>query len=340
MLTDSAKKKPTLSQIADSLGVSIATVSKVVNGKPDISTETRQKVEGALLKSGYRKTSKTNHPQYIEIVFQKLDSLWEIEILRGLEDAANKNGLSVIVTVNGNKLHPASDWVDGVIRRNPIGVILVFSSLMPNETHKLRSRNIPYTILDPSGDPSPESMSVHADNWTGGLIATRHLISLGHKRIAIITGPTDMMCSKARLDGYQAALEEAGIPIDDSLVKIGNFDETEGLAQGKALLQMENPPTAIFAGSDRQAMGVFEAARQLNVKIPENLSVVGFDDVQTAAYMNPSLTTVRQPLRDMAAQALQMILDAKQGKADAEKSIIFPTSLITRSSTAALEEKN
>lgn len=329
--------KPTLAQIAQSLDLSTATVSKAINDKPDVSKATKKKVEQALKDSGYRKKAQNKKAQCIEIVFQELENLWEIEVLRGLTECAAEHGLSVVVTESGDHQHPASDWASGVIARNPVGVILVFSSLTENEASLLSSKDIPFIILDPSGAPSPNSMSVRADNWTGGLLATRHLIALGHRRIGIITGPSNMLCSKARLDGYHAALEEAEIKIDDNLCREGNFQETGGLVQGESLLSMRQPPTAIFTCSDRQAMGVYEAARRLGFSIPQDLSVVGFDDIQTAAYMGPSLTTVRQPLREMASCAAEMLLKSRQGGNQTHNSVILPTSLIIRNSTQSID---
>ena len=146
-----------------------------------------------------------------------------------------------------------------------------------------------------------------------------------------------MLCSKAQLDGYKAALDEHDIPFDPDLVREGDFSTAGGYLQGLSLLKNSaKRPTAIFAGSDLQSMGVYEAARTLDLKIPEQLSVIGFDDVQTAAYMDPALTTVRQPLQDMAAAAVRMIIDKSHGRPIQNRSI-YPTTLIVRDSTRPLE---
>ena len=191
-------------------------------------------------------------------------------------------------------------------------------------------------VFDPSGDPSDGCISVQADNWTGGVIATRHLLSLGHTRIGIIMGPDSMMCSRARFDGYSSALAEKGIAIDPELVTEGDFTTPSGYAQAMSLLDNTHRPTAIFTGNDLQAMGVYEAARQLGLRIPEDISVVGFDDVQTAAFMGPALTTVRQPLKEMAGTATRMLIQATQG--ESPSSVILPTSLVVRNSTRALTD--
>lgn len=145
-----------------------------------------------------------------------------------------------------------------------------------------------------------------------------------------------MMCSKARLDGYTSALAEHGIEADPELITEGDFTTSGGYAQSISLLKRPNRPTAIFAGSDLQAMGVYEAARQLGLRIPEDLSVVGFDDVQTAAFLGPALTTVRQPLQDMARAAVRMLVEALSTDV-IQPHIIMPTSLVVRNSTQQLE---
>lgn len=324
-----------LSDIARQTGYSLATVSKVLNGRTDVAEETRRIISQALKHSGYvRRTSGDKDPKLIEIVFETLDNVWSLELLRGVMREAEANHISVVTVQNGDHRHPNSRWVSTMMRHKPLGVILVFSDLSVEEQDMLANCKIPYVILDPAGDPAPCSMSVQADNWTGGLLGTRHLLSLGHTRIGIITGPNDMLCARARLDGYAAALKERELAVDPSLTREGAFTTESGYRQAITLLS--NPdtrPTAIFAGNDLQAMGIYEAARQLNLRIPEDLSVVGFDDVQTAAFMGPALTTVRQPLADMAAAATRMVLEAPYDDSSAQR-LILPTKLIIRNSTA------
>ena len=269
-------------------------------------------------------------------MFQDFETIWALEVLRGIIAEANPHGVNVMVAENGDRRHPDSGWVDGIVQRQPIGAILVFSNLTDKERGVFRSHHIPFVVFDPSGNPALDDMSVQADNWTGGVIATRHLMKLGHRNIGIITGPDEMMRSRARFDGYAAALAERGLPVRPDLVTEGDFTTPGGYEAAKTMLEnAQEPPTVIFAGSDLQAMGVYEAARQLRLRIPEDLSVVGFDDIQTASYMNPALTTVRQPLQDMAATATRMIVDTAAGR-PFQKRIVLPTSLVVRDSTRQL----
>lgn len=326
-----------LSDIAVATGYSLATVSKVLNGRKDVSDRAREIINKALSDSGYqRRIKSTKDRKLVEIVFQSFDSLWCLEVMRGSLREAQSHGLHILTTESGTSNHPDAIWLDDVLRRQPLGVILVFSDLSELEKEKLHTYHINYVTLDPSGTPSSNSISVQADNWTGGVIATRHLLSLGHTRIGIITGPDNMMCSKARLNGYQAALAEKSITYDPSLVREGNFKTDGGYLKALELLRDSNQrPTAIFGGCDLQCMGIYEAARELGIRIPEDLSVVGFDDIQISKNMGPSLTTVRQPLQDMAATAIKMLLNSAAGKPT--ENSLFPTTLVVRNSTAKLE---
>ncbi|KFI59613.1 LacI family DNA-binding transcriptional regulator [Bifidobacterium gallicum] len=331
-----AQSKPLLSDIARTTGFSLATVSKVLNGRADVSSQTRQIITQALNDAGYSKhgRSKTSSSTLIEVVFQDFKTVWALEVLRGVVHECSQHNLSVVTSEIGHGPTSITDWIDRVAQRGIMGAILVFSELSQTEERKLQFHHIPYVIFDPSGDPKPTKLCVQADNWTGGLLATRHLLTLGHRRIGIITGPDDMLCSRARLDGYTTALAEEGILIDPALITEGDFTTPGGYAQAMELLLNPERPTAIFAGSDLQAMGVYEAARQCGLRIPDDLSVVGFDDVQTAAFLGPPLTTVRQPLQDMAVEATRMIIETNKDSTF-QKQVILPTTLVVRNSTAA-----
>jgi LacI family transcriptional regulator len=187
--------------------------------------------------------------------------------------------------------------------------------------------------VDPVNLPEAEVPSVGATNWAGGMAATDHLLSLGHRRIGAVTGPADYLCSRARIDGYRSALERAGAQFDDRLVQHGDFQHEGGFLRGGQLLDLPEPPTAIFAGSDQQALGVYEAARQRGLRIPEDLSVVGFDDLPAARWVSPPLTTVRQPLADMGRVAAEMLGDLIEGVPLRSQRVELATELIVREST-------
>lgn len=324
-----------LTDIANMTGYSLSTVSKALNGRSDISNEARENINAALEKTGYvKRTSQPAATRFVEVVFEDFETVWALEVLRGVLRESKKYELSVITTETGKQRRDNPTWLDQVLEHRPLGVILIFSDLTEEEKRKLEEHQIVYVIFDPAGDPTPTRLSVQADNWAGGLLATRHLLDMGHTRIGLITGPDYMLCSRARMDGYCAALAERNILVDPTLITEGNFTTPGGYAQAIELLNQPNPPTAIFAGSDLQAMGVYEAARQLALRIPDDLSVIGFDDVQPAAFLAPPLTTVLQPLQEMASEATKMLVEASKD-ASYHRHTILTTSLVVRNSTAA-----
>jgi LacI family xylobiose transport system transcriptional regulator len=328
--------RATLALIGRDASVSMSTVSKVLNGRTGVSVETRARVEELLHSHGYnRRGTDRQHDTLIELVFEKIDTLWSFELIRGVERVAKQNGMSVSLTTSGDRHSPAPDWIDGVMQRRPVGVILVFSDLSSDHKRQLRTRNIPFVVADPAGDPAPDVPSIGSANWSGGLMAARHLLERGHRRIGMITGPEDMMCARARLSGYRSALEEEGIPVDPSLIRVGDFEMEAGLEHGMNLLDRRERPTAIFAGSDLQALGVYEAARALGLVIPNDLSVVGYDDLQFARWVGPPLTTVRQPLVEMGEAATRLVLRLRNAEPADNLRLDLATSLVVRGSTSA-----
>ncbi len=325
----------TLAEIAAEAGVSLATMSKVLNGRSDVAASTRARLEEHLKRHGYTRRASAQRSESIELVFHELEASWSMEVIEGVEEVAHAAGLSVVLTVSGDRHAPSPDWIDGVLRRRPLGVVLVFSDLARPHREKLRSRGVPFAIVDPAGDPTPDVPSVGSANWSGGLHATRHLIELGHRRIATITGPEDMMCSLARLDGYRSAMNAASLPIDPEWIRFGDFHSTGGERHARELLARPDRPTAIFAGSDLQALGVIAAATEAGLSVPRDLSVVGYDDIALSRWLTPPLTTVHQPLRRMGEEAARIVLRLAAGESVDTLRMDLATHLVVRGSTAA-----
>jgi LacI family xylobiose transport system transcriptional regulator len=334
-MTQLESPRATLSGVAEEAGVSLSTISKVLNGRSDVSSATRARVETLLAQHGYlRRNAGQTRARLLELVFHELESAWSMEIIRGVEDVAAEHGMSVVLTESGSRHAPGPEWIESVMRRRPVGVVLVFSDLPPEYRERLRARAIPFVIIDPAGDPSPDVPSVGSANWSGGLLATRHLIELGHTKIAAISGPEDMMCSHARLDGFRSAMTAAGLSIRPDWVRYGNFHIEGGSVHGRELLAPDERPTAIFAGSDLQALGVLDAARGLGLRVPEDFSVVGYDDIPLAKWVSPRLTTVHQPLKQMAQEASRLVIRMSQAPLDSVPRMDLATSLVVRESTA------
>ena len=316
--------------------MSLPTVSKVVNGRPDVAPATRALVERLLDQHRYTRAGARRHRRsgIVDLVFNGLDSPWAVEILRGVEEWGAAQSIAVAVcSVRHGNARPAS-WTSGLASHDTDGVILVTSEPTGSQLEQLRNADIPLVVLDPGNPPPPDLPSVGATNWAGGLAATEHLLALGHRRIATIGGPGDYLCSRARTDGYRSALERAGIRFDPELVRNGDFQHECGFACGGELFDLPEAPTAIFAGSDQQAFGLYEAARQRGLRVPQDVSVVGFDDPPISRWVPPPLTTVRQPLAEMGRAAAQMLGDLIEGVPLRSGRVELSTELIIRESTA------
>jgi DNA-binding LacI/PurR family transcriptional regulator len=327
--------RPTIASVAAQAGVSVPTVSKVINGRSDVSPETRRRVEAVIREQGYRRSDRTSRAApLLELIFHELESEWALEIVRGVERVAGQHHLAVVLSELHGRRTPGRGWIEGALARRPTGVIAVFSDLSESVRTQLKTRGIPFVVVDPTGEPLHDTPSIGATNWNGGLAATRHLLGLGHRRIAVIGGPEGILCSRARMDGFRAAMDAAGVPIDPELVSRGPFQVDEGVKRGRALLRRPDPPTAIISGNDLQALGVYQAAREARLHIPEDMSVVGFDDLPVARWVGPPLTTVRQPLIEMAVAAADLVLALARGEHPAQTRLELATELVIRESTA------
>ena len=243
-------RKTTLAAIAAEAGVSLPTVSKVVNGRPDVAPSTRARVEQLLVQHQYPRNGQraARRSGLIDLVFAGLDSPWAVEILRGVEEWGAEHSTAIAVSsVRHGDARPAS-WTSAIASHHSDGVILVTTTLTAAQVGQLRGAGIPLVVIDPANTPPPDIPSVGATNWAGGLAATEHLLSLGHRRIGMITGYPDMLCSLARLDGYRSSLERAGLTVDPALIKYGDFEHEGGFARAVELLDLPDRPTAIFAG--------------------------------------------------------------------------------------------
>lgn len=326
----------TIAQIADRAGVSSATVSKVLNGRDDVAADTRAAVQRLLDDAGYARRGRGPRApsRLLDLVVTDLTTQWAGEVLRGAEEETQQRGVGLVVTATHSREVGARTWLDALQSRDSAGVVLVASRLAHEAAAELSALGTPLVVVDPVGGFDPTVPSVGAANWAGGLAATEHLVALGHRRIAVITGPPELVCSRERLDGYRTAMARAGLPVDDRWIRYGNFYPGDGRTGAAELLELADPPTAIFAGSDQQATGVYAEARHRGIRLPEELSVVGFDDVQLCQWLVPELTTVRQPMADMARVAARMVLDAVgPWRPERVPSVELATELVVRAST-------
>jgi LacI family transcriptional regulator len=333
-------RRATLANVAASAGVSVATVSKVLNGRNDVAPATRALVQELLHEHDYvaRRVRPAPSPT-IELFFHVQLSAYHTEVLQGVLEAATEAGVAVVVSVrprgrSGPGSDRPADWARELATAGRRAAIAVTSELAPADLATLARVRLPIVVIDPLNMPSTRVTSVGSTNFAGGVAATQHLLGLGHRRIAYLGGPATVACNQARMHGYRGAMEAAGVPVPDGYVRPGRFSYEHGIAGGAALLDLPQPPTAVFAGSDETALGVIEAARVRGLRVPEDLSVVGFDDTPVARLAAPPLTTVRQPLREMGAVAVRTALRLAAGERVDSHHVELATELVVPQSTA------
>jgi LacI family transcriptional regulator len=334
------KSGVTLATVASSAGVSIATVSKVLNGRSDVSPATRARVQEVLQKHGYvGRRPEPVERDTVELFYQGVVNNYSLEVIQGVVDASQEAGVEVVL--NAHPRHQtgsagrATRWIRDLIAGNRRAAIGITSELSDADLAALSRARLPLVVIDPANIPHPDVTSVGSTNFAGGMAATQHLLSLGHRRIAYVGGPPTSGCNQARMSGFRGAMEAAGASVPKDYVWLQDFLYEDGIAGGAALLDLPNRPSAIFAGSDEVALGVMEAARARGLRIPEDLSVVGYDDTQVARLASPPLTTVKQPLREMGAVALRTALRMAAGEKVDSHHVELATTLIIRGSAAA-----
>ncbi|NLE98338.1 MAG: LacI family transcriptional regulator [Propionibacterium sp.] len=331
-----------LADVARRAGVSKATASKALNGRPGVSAESRGKVRSAVRELGYEPPAvRAVGLRQVAFVADNMTTTYTLEVMGGSMRAAMHAGVALTAQFtpgDGDYAGPVPlepEWFDLVHGAGFLGVLAVTSRLDAAELAKIDELGLPIVVVDPVDQLPATMVSISATNWNGGVEATKHLVDLGHRRIAFVRGPHASMPSEERFQGYLSALQMSGIDPDPRLVAGDDFTHAAGFAVGTELLQLpaNRRPTAFFAATDVSALGVHEAARQLGLRVPDDVSVVGFDDTFLAELSTPQLTTVRQPLEDMGSAALRMVLALASGQPTTPGTIRLATELVVRGST-------
>ncbi|WP_413803718.1 LacI family DNA-binding transcriptional regulator [Streptomyces iranensis] len=325
--------RTTIADIAQAAGVSAPTVSKVLNGRQGVSSATRERVTELLREHGYApRRSGGRLTGVIELVLSELDSPWSASLIQAMEAAVYAEGLALVLS----RLRPgkADEWLDHIASRNPDGVVFGVVETTAEQRDRLRELMVPFVVIDPEGNQKARVPTVGLTHWRGAHAATEHLVTLGHRRIATIGGPLRLLCSRARADGFRAAAAAAGLDVPPEFVVHTEFGYEPGRDAAAGLLALPTPPTAIFAASDEQALGVYEAARRKGLRVPDDVSVVGFNDAPIASWASPPLTTVREPIEDVAGQAVLLLGRLMAGRT-AGPGVELATELVVRESTAA-----
>ncbi|MFJ4840985.1 LacI family DNA-binding transcriptional regulator [Streptomyces sp. NPDC088746] len=339
-ITGGSASGPTLAVVAREACVSVPTASKVVNGREDVAPDTRRRVTEALDRLGYVRRVRFDagrRPALVDLMVHSLDSSWSGAVLHGAEAAAHEVGWDVVVSAGLTRSaagRPERGTLDRIGTRGSSGVLFNLADLTDSQYAWLDQRGIPFVMIDPVLEPPPGVYTVGAENLRGGLAATGHLLALGHERIAVIGGYRRKRCSSARVAGHHAALAAAGIPRRPEYVRYGHFAASGARSAMLELLDLTVPPTAVFVCSDAMALGVYAAVAERGLRVPQDISVVGFDDLPEARWVSPALTTVRQPLSAMGAAGLRLLVRLVEGEAPTNARIELPTELVVRRSTA------
>ncbi len=328
----------TIKDVAARAGISYTTVSHVVNGTRPVSDQVRSKVEAAIAELGYvpsgvARSLRVRATGTLGLLLPNASNPYFAELARGIEDHAERNGYSVILCNSDDDIDKQLRYLRVLLERRIDGLIVATVASDAAFAQALAALRVPLVLVDRSLE-GVSADQLRVDHEQGAYLATRHLLELGHRRIVCIGGPASTQVVQLRAGGYRRALDEAGI--EAQAVVDCAFTSPAGHAAAQVLLAGEQQPTAIFAGNDMIALGVLRAAAERGLQVPQQLSVVGFDDIEVSRYLHPALTTVGQRIGQLGEQAAERLLARirKPGLV-AEQRLIEPT-LMLRESTAAI----
>lgn len=325
----------TMQQVAEEAGVSISTVSKVLNGRYGVSADTVDHVTRVVDRLGYEaslvaRSLRNRRTNVIGVLVMDFEP-FSTEVLKGVADAIHGSGYELIAYSAGGHVEAHVGWERRSLSR--LMGSLVDGAVLVTPTVTDVQADGPVVAVDPHTGPSGLP-SVAADNLQGARLGVEHLLALGHTRIGMITGRPDLLSAQQREQGYREALGAAGIRVDETLVRRGDFDTEPAREAARQLLSLPEPPTAVFAANDLSAMVTLEVAAELGMDVPGRLSVVGFDNIPESALADPPLTTVQQPIRRMGEEAAAMLLALISGEDVPDPHRTQETSVVVRASTA------
>ncbi|MGK0526907.1 MAG: LacI family transcriptional regulator, partial [Alteromonadales bacterium] len=310
---------PTIYQVAERAGVSLSTVSRVLNGKASVNKVLKERVEKAVKELNYRPNSvarslANNRTDSVGVLVPELNAPFFGDLMQAVESTLRAADKHVIISVGRNCLETEKDAIEFLISRNCDALIMHAEALSDEYLLELNQSKLPVALVNRQVEGLPEACT-SLDNEKGGYLATRHLLELGHKDIAYISGPTDKCDASLRLEGHRRALSEAGLPINPQLIFNGDYSEEDGKIGLLELMARDVPFTALVCANDWMASGAISCARDLGMSLPHDLSVVGFDDVVFAHHVFPRLTTVSNPIAEMAEMSAKYILNKVYGQA-------------------------
>lgn len=332
-------RRITIREIAELAGVSIATVSRVVNGRDDVSYDTRELVQRIIEERGYTTNRSARglsvgRTGLAGVLVPLLHPAYFSAILAGAAEALDEQDMRLLLSPTHHLHDREVSLLDRLTHGMTDGALIVLPEESSEELEHLLDQGYHFVVVDPRERLHERIPAVSAAHASGADQAMRHLLELGHRRIAAITGPEGWVATEDRKRGYFAALGAAGILPDPELLVTTDFEIRGGVAAAERLLALPEPPTAIFAFNDNLAIGALQTARTRGMRVPEDLSIVGFDDVEHATVATPALTTVRQPLAEMGRMAVSMLVRLLERQRIETLHVELGTRLVVRESTA------
>ena len=324
----------TIGDVAAQAGVSIATVSKVINGRYGVAPATLERVQAVIDELGYEsslvaRSLRSRRTNVLGIVVADIEP-FSAELLKGAGAAIRERGYELIVYSGSGHGKDHSGWERRYISR--LGGTLTDGIILVTPTVVDVDDGTPVVAVDPHTGPS-SLPSVHSDNLAGAITATRHLLELGHRRIAFLAGRPDLESARQREQGYCRALSDAGLPVDPNLIRVGDYELEMSQEPARQLLTLDDRPTAVFAANDLSAMQTMHVARTLGLAIPRDVSVVGFDNIPESALIEPPLTTIDQSIQEMGRRAVELLIAVIEGETGLAQQVTLPTRLVVRQST-------
>lgn len=327
---------PTLRDVARLAGVSHQTVSRVINGSEDVLPETRAIVESAIEQMGYRpnaiaRSMARGQTHTLACISPNLTDYTFASVIEGAEVEARQHDYFMLSS-SASDLQAFRALVDELVGHRRVDGLIVINPYA-DERFQYIPKDFPLVFVGASAHEK-NICSVSLDDEKVAYEATRHLITLGHTKIALVTGPMEEDCSQDRTEGYRRALQEAGIAFDKTMVVEGDWSASSGQSALLSFVEQGRVPSAVFAQNDRMAMGVLRAARDINLKVPSQLAVIGVDDMPLSSYFDPPLTTMRQDMPRIGQEATRMLLDIIKKKSTAMRDLKLPAELVIRWSTS------
>lgn len=330
---------PTIKDVAKRAGVSVSTVSRVLNHHPHVADDVFQRVTDAITELDYSPSRvaqrlRATASQLIGVIFSDISNPFYIDVLRSIEHTLSQQGMSVLISNADSDPAREETFIRIMLNENIAGLIIAPTKEDVPALAAVARSGVPTVVVD-RRLANLEVDTVLVDNFRGALTAIQHLIALGHTRIGVLSGPLHLTSGRERYTGYLQAMTDAGLQVDSSLTRFGNYRESSGYQLAQELLAAPNPPTALFVANNLMTIGALNAIHELGCRVPDDVSIIGFDDLAWAISLNPPLTTVAQPTSEIGTRAAELLLDRIKDPARSARTVVLPTQLKIRASCAS-----